>query len=170
MTYFLTSFSSYGGLGKGIIGAALWHLVYRRGGKSDTDLKNELTSTIGEVVSNHHDSCITMEGFWDLPPHSNIEIRLEDFFDFIALPHTVNLLIMEDMKLSNETDANEARRTSTIFGEAVHSEPTDETMDNMILEISRGQVRPLYPLLCIEPLNPISNSANLRRGKTWTSK
>ena len=125
---------SFGSQGKAIIGAALRHRVYRRNNKSNTILFQDLQSTIQEVINEHPDSSITLPGFWDPPSNSPyIKIDLEDFFDFIALSHAVNLLIGEDMNLS-EYDANLARIESMDYGETIH--PENRSLDDTLFEIS----------------------------------
>ena len=101
---------SYGPAAVEIISSAIWSLI------DDHDLISEtLQGTLYDLILNQKKTVTTFNGFWkDADGRS---ILLTNFIEYIAIPHTANLLISEDLH-ENDARADEVRHISMNYGMA----------------------------------------------------
>ena len=84
------------------------------GGKDQAAITENLQVALADVITSHQDSMIPISDFW-LADGGFISFTC--FLEYVATPHVVNLLIQEDLQIS-ESSANTHRIRSKKVGDA----------------------------------------------------
>lgn len=74
-----------------------------------------LQAALVDVVENHRDTTIAFAPFWDSV--DGCLISLTNFIEYVVVPHVANLLIQEDLQITEES-ANTHRLRSKDIGDA----------------------------------------------------
>ena len=86
-----------------------------------------LQTALADVVENHQDTTIAFPGFWK-STNSRL-VSLTSFIEYVVTPHIANLLIQEDLQIS-ESAADAHRLRSKDVGDAFQcSNENDEELD-----------------------------------------
>jgi hypothetical protein len=95
-----------------------------------------LQAALADVFENHRDSTISFAGFWDSA--NGRSISLTNFIEFVVTPHIANLLIEEDLLVSEDC-ANSHRLRSKDVGHAFqHGNDNDEVTNDFLCNVFDG--------------------------------
>ena len=79
------------------------------------EIIGDLRAALADVFENHQDSTIALAGFWDCA--NGLSVSLTNFIEFVVTPHIANLLIQDDLQIT-EDSANGHRLRSKDIGDA----------------------------------------------------
>jgi hypothetical protein len=135
-----------------IIRAAIYSTLF---GKNQMEIVGNLQVALADVFENHQDSTIAVAGFWDSA--NGLSISLTNFIEFVVTPHIANLLIQNDLQIT-EDNANGHRLRSKDIGDAFQysheNDDEDEVgVENLCLVVSilfYGRIRQKMQRHCLD--------------------
>jgi hypothetical protein len=104
-------------------------------GKDRMSIIGDLQGSLADVFENHRDPTISLANFWNSPDGNSADgrsISLTNFIEFVVTPHIANLLIAEDLHVSEECANGHRLRSRDVGSGLQYGDDNDAEVDRLI--------------------------------------